>query len=304
MVRVLITGGTGLVGRELCKKLVEKGYEAGILSRKKEHDVNYKTYYWDPGKNEIDKEAVESADYIIHLAGANLSNQRWTDERKRMIISSRIDTAELLYMKVSQSRNKPAAFISASAVNYYGTITSDKIFSEDDPPGNDFLGETCRKWEESAMKFDKDGIRTVIIRTGVVLSSKGGALPRMMQPVTLGLGAPIGSGRQYMPWIHIDDICNIYIRAIEDAQMNGPFNGVAPDHITNKDFMKTLARVNDKPFFAPNAPALALKIIYGKMADVVLKGSRVSSVRIRTAGYNFLYPELDKAVNDLLKSSK
>jgi uncharacterized protein len=301
MMRVLITGGTGLVGRELCKKLANKGYDVAVLSRKKHTDAKYRTYLWDPNKNEIEKEAVETADYIIHLAGTNLSGKRWTSERKRAIVRSRVNTADLLYRKVTEVRNKLVAFISASAVNYYGTRTTEKIYSEGDPPGEDFLGETCRKWEEEAMKFDKDGIRTVIIRTGVVLSKKGGALQKMMMPVKLGVGAPIGSGRQYVPWIHIDDICNMYIRAVEDPHMNGPFNGVAPDHRTNKEFMRALARIHNKPFWAPNAPALALKIVYGEMAGVVLEGSRVSSVKIRTTGYNFLYPELEKALADLLK---
>ncbi len=294
--KILITGGTGLIGQELSRKLLHKGYEVSVLSRNKKTDAGIKTYHWDLLNNEIEKEAIETADYIIHLAGANIADKRWTEKRKQVIVDSRVKTAELLYNKVKKSKSRPKAFISASAVNYYGTLTSDRIFNEEDPPAGDFLGETCRKWEQAAKRFEESGVRTVIIRTGIVLSGKGGALAKMLKPVRLGLGAPIGSGRQYMPWIHIDDLCNIYIKAIEDKKMKGAFNAVAPEHTTNKEFMKTLARVHNKPFLAPNVPAAVMKILLGEMAGLLLKGSRISSHKIRSAGYKFLYPGLESAL--------
>lgn len=298
--KILITGGTGLIGKELGRKLKQKEYSVAVLSRHKNHDTDIQTYLWNPEKNEIENGAIETADYIIHLAGANISEKNWKKERKKVIVDSRVKTADFLYSKIKKSGNILKAFISASAVNYYGTVTSDKIFTEDDPPANDFLGITCRKWEESAFRFQKLGIRTVIIRTGVVLSGKGGALSKMQLPVRLGIGSPVGSGRQYLPWIHIDDLCNIYIKAIEDSKMDGAYNAVAPDHITNKDFMKTIARVQKMPFWAPKVPAFVMKALYGKMADILLKGSRVSSARIREAGYTFRFSSLESAIGNLI----
>lgn len=294
---VLITGGSGLIGTHLSKKLKEKGYNTALLSRKRNSDPDTKTYLWDPVNHIIEEGAIEEAVYIFHLAGANISDKRWTKKRKQEIVDSRLETAKLLFNKVSESKTRPKAFISASAVNYYGTLTSDKIFSEDDPPSGDFLGETCNKWEQSALKFEDSGIRTVILRNGVVISPGGGALKKMSVSVKMGLGSPVGSGEQYFPWIHIDDICNIYIKAIEDTKMHGAYNAVAPDHITNKNVMKTLARVFKKPFWAPNVPSIVMKTLFGNMADVLLKGSRISSDKIRKAGYQFHYTDFEDAVS-------
>ncbi|MFP4367126.1 MAG: TIGR01777 family oxidoreductase [Bacteroidales bacterium] len=298
--KILITGGSGLIGQELSKKLLQKGYEVAVLSRNKKTDAGIKTYQWDPLNNEIEKEAIETAGYIIHLAGANLSDKRWTGKRKQIIVDSRVKSADLLFDKVMESNNTIKAFISASAINYYGTVTSDKIFSENDTPGDDFLGETCRKWEKSANRFSDQGIRTVIIRTGVVLSGRGGALKKMETPVKLGIGSPIGSGRQYLPWIHLDDICNIYIKAIEDKNMHGAFNAVAPDIPTNGEFMKTLARAYKKPFWAPAVPAPLMKLLFGEMSSVLLEGSRVSTEKISESGFEFRFPELENALSDLI----
>jgi uncharacterized protein len=298
--KILITGGTGLIGRALCNKLQEKGYEVAVLSRSKKSDSKMHTYIWDPGKSEIDKEAIATSDFIVHLAGANISGKRWTRERKQEIVDSRVETAKLLFNKVKRTKNRLKAFISASGANYYGMQTSDKVFSEDDPPGNDFMGETCRKWEKSAGRFKELRIRTVILRNGAVLSPEGGALPKMNIPVKLGVAAPIGTGKQYFPWIHIDDVCDIYIKAIEDEKMKGVYNAVAPEHTTNRHFMQTLARVQEKPYWAPNAPSVGVKLALGEMAQVILEGSRVSSDKIKSAGYSFRFPELEGALAHLV----
>jgi len=302
MTTVLISGGTGLVGRQLCKKLKEKGYNVAILSRTKQNNNNsdIPIYTWNLDKNEIEKNAIESADYIIHLAGANIWEKRWTTKRRQLIIDSRVKTGQLIFEKIKENKHKLRAFISASAIGYYGAITSDKIFVETDPPSNDFLGETCRQWEQSADRFAELGIKTVKIRTAVVLAKQGGALAKMITPVKMGIGSAVGNGKQYLPWIHIDDLCGIYIKAIEDSQMNGAYNAVAPDHKVNEDFTKTLARVLKKPFWFPNIPAIAMKIIFGRMSEVVLKGSRVSSDKIRKAGYVFIFPGLESALNNLV----
>ena len=170
----------------------------------------------------------------------------------------------MIFEKLKENTNQVKAFISASAIGYYGTISTDKIFSETDAPANDFLGETCQQWEQSADRFEELGIRVVKIRTGVVLAKHGGALAKMITPINLGIGSAIGNGRQYLPWIHIEDLCDIYIKAIEDTQMKGAYNAVAPDHKTNRDFTETLAHVLRKPFWFPNIPTIIMKIIFGK----------------------------------------
>ena len=300
MQTILITGGTGVIGRELSVKLRSKGYRVAILSRTTKKNADIPHYYWDIPQKMIEKEAIETADYIIHLAGANIGDKRWSKQRRKLIIDSRVESANLLFDKISEARKKPKAFISASAIGYYGTTASDKIFCETDPPANDFLGETCRLWEQAADNFEKMGIRTVKIRTGIVLSKQGGVLTKMLTPTKFGIGSAIGSGRQYMPWIHIDDLCRIYVKAIEDTQMNGAYNAVAPDQPTNKDFIRTLAHVLKKPFWAPAIPSLAMKIMFGRMSSLLLEGSRVSSDKIIASGYNFLFPSLESALTDLL----
>ena len=300
MATILITGGTGLVGRFLCKKLKDKGYSVAILGRTSQKVAEITTYTWDIEKNEIEKEAIEKANYIIHLTGANISESRWTAKRKKLIIDSRVKSAQLIFEKLKENTNHVKAFISASAIGYYGTISTDKIFSETDVPANDFLGETCRQWEQSADRFEQLGIRVVKIRTGVVLAKQGGALAKMITPIKLGIGSAIGNGRQYLPWVHIEDLCDIYIKAIEDTQMNGAYNAVAPDYKTNRDFTETLAHVLRKPFWFPNIPAIVMKIIFGKMSAMLLKGSRVSSEKIKNAGYKFKFAKLERALVNLL----
>lgn len=300
MATILITGGTGVIGKHLSEKFKEKGYSVAILSRVSRHDTDIRSYAWNIDKSEIEKLAIETADSIIHLAGANIGDKRWSNKRRQLIIDSRIKTGKLIFEKLKENKNKPKAFISASAIGFYGTITTNKIFSETDPPSSDFLGDTCRQWEQSADRFEELGIRTVKIRTGLVLTKQGGVLAKMILPINIGIGSAMGSGRQHMPWIHIDDLCGIYIKAVEDTEMTGAYNAVAPEHKTNKDFTKTLARVLKKPYWFPNIPALLLKLIFGKMSEILLKGSRVSSEKITSAGYRFKFTNLESALLDLL----
>ena len=302
MTKILITGGAGIVGKQLTKILINKGYSVAVLSRTKQQDSVIKTYTWDIEKGEIEQEAIDSADYIIHLAGANIGEKRWTTKRKQLILDSRVKSTQLIYSKLHYSNNKLKAFISASATGYYGAITTEHIFTETDPPSTDFLGDTCKQWEASADAFQQIGIRTVKIRTGIVLSKQGGALEKLALIVKTGFGSPIGSGKQYMPWIHIDDLCNIYLKAIEDQQMQGAFNAVSQEHTTNKVFIKTLATVLNKPCWFPNVPGVLLKLLLGNMSDIVLEGSRVSSAKIIKAGYQFHYPNLTAALKDVLIS--
>ncbi|NVN96386.1 MAG: TIGR01777 family protein [Bacteroidetes bacterium] len=299
MKTVVISGGTGLVGRYLSKKLKQKDYHVSILSRIQKHDTHISSIAWQSDKQTIDSEAIANADYIINLSGANISQQRWSKKRKQLIIDSRVTTIASLFENVKQTNPNLKAFISASAIGYYGSITSSKVFTETDAPADDFLGETCRQWEQAADKFETSGIRTVKIRTGVVLTSEGGALAKMIIPVKIGIASAIGSGKQYLPWIHIDDLCGIYIKAIEDNQMSGAYNAVAPEHQTNKEFTLTLAQTLNKPFWYFNIPAIAMKILFGEMSAILLKGSRISSGKIQTAGYQFIFPTLKSALKDL-----
>ncbi len=296
MATVLITGGTGLIGKHLTVKLQEKGYSVLYLSRTTEKSSSIKTFEWDYKENIIDIDTFNDIDYIIHLAGANIGNKRWTNKRKQLILDSRVKTGQLLFNKIKEQNKQLKAFISASAIGYYGTITSEKIFKETDLPANDFLGKVCSQWEKTADKFKELGIRTVKIRTGVVLTEKGGALSKMAIPVKMGIGSAIGTGKQYLPWIHIDDLCGIYVKAVEDATMNGSFNAVAPEHTTNKDFVKSIASVLNKPFWFPNVPAFLIKLVFGEMSSILLKGSRISSDLIISKGYSFTFPNLKKAL--------
>ena len=302
MESVLITGGAGLIGQHLTKVLLEKGYDVAVLSRQrsKNNNAEIPTYYWDIDKNEIDKEALSSCDYIIHLAGANIGEKRWTDKRKQQISDSRTRSAELILQNINKQDHQLKAFISSSAVGYYGALTSEKIFDETDAPAEDFLGEVCKKWEQSADRFSGIGARVVKIRTGIVLSEKGGALSRLSLPARFGLGSAIGDGKQYLPWIHIEDLCNIYLSAIEHTEMKGSYNAVAPEHVTNYDFAKKVAKTLKKPFWLPKIPPLMIKLLFGEMSAMLLNGSRVSPEKMESTGFRFSFARIDAALNNLI----
>jgi len=300
---VLITGGTGLVGTYLSKILADKGYKVILLARKHNPESKFPIYHWNPSLEEIDTEAIKMADYIINLAGAGIGEKRWTRKRKQIITESRIKTTRLLFDKIVTSGSELKAFISASAIGYYGSDQTDREFKEDDRPGNDFLAQTCLEWEKTSDRFEASGIRTVKIRTGIVLSNKGGILPKITIPVNLGIGSALGTGRQYIPWIHIDDLCNIYIKAMEDQKMKGAFNAVAPGIVTNRDLIHGVAELLDKPLFLPNIPEFLLKIIFGEMSSILLSGNRISSEKIIKAGFDFKFSLIDDALRDLLKKT-
>jgi uncharacterized protein (TIGR01777 family) len=299
---VMITGGTGLVGRYLTPALLAKGYQVSHLSRKPGGFGKVRVFSWDPSHGFIDPEALNGIDYLIHLSGANIGEKRWSASRKTEIISSRIDSADLLYRTVTENKYKLKAFISASAVGYYGSVTSERIFTEDDEPAVDFLANTCSLWEEAAFRFEAIGIRTVCLRTAVVLEKNDSALSRLLAPAKVGLVVRTGSGTQYFPWIHIDDLCNIYLKAVMDESMRGAYNAVAPEHISHDEFVRKMAKVMKRPVFLPSVPAWVLKTALGEMAGIILNGSRVSSEKIINSGYGFLFPETDGALINILGS--
>jgi uncharacterized protein (TIGR01777 family) len=300
MERVLITGGTGLIGRCLSKKLLKKGYAVSVLSRTKKTSDSIQFYCWDVENQTIDKESLLNVDYIIHLAGAGVADKRWTNKRKKEIIDSRINSTKLLLKSIDKENSKIKAFISASGVNYYGTITSEKIFIENDSFADDFLGKVCELWEKSANKFTNFGIRVVKLRTGVVLAKNGGALEKLVKPIKLGLGSAIGSGKQYMPWIHIDDLCEMYIHSIENTKISNAYNAVAPEHLNNQSFTQKIALSLNKRIWLPKVPSVILKLILGEMSKIITEGSRVSSEKISQTGFRFKYPTLDLALSDLV----
>ncbi|EAQ40951.1 TIGR01777 family oxidoreductase [Polaribacter sp. MED152] len=293
MAKILISGGTGLVGTQLTKLLLEKEHSVNILTRTPDASNEFK---WDISKQTIDVDAFKDVEYIIHLAGAGIADERWSDKRKKVIIDSRVDSANLLFSKVKALNLPLKGFISASGSGYYGAITSDKIFEENDAAGNDFLGEVCEKWEAAALQFESINIPVSILRTGIVLSRTGGALEKMKTPVI----AALGSGKQYMPWIHLDDLCQMYIHQIEE-NVNGVFNAVAPEHHTSTTFSKQLAKSVSRPYVGINVPSFMLKLAFGDMAKILLEGSRLASDKIRKHKFTFQFPELAEALNNLFK---
>lgn len=296
MKRVVLTGGTGLIGSHLSDLLAGDGYEVVHLTRKVREGGKYKSYLWDPQQGYCDRDAFRDGDAIIHLAGANIGSRPWSRARKKEIISSRTETAELVYRSSAGSGIMPSVFVTASGISIYGSQTTERIYSEDDPAGSDFLAETCRLWESAADLFEADGVRVVKIRTAVVLASRDSVLSKLTLPAKAGLIVRLGPGSQYFPWIHIDDLCNIYLKAVSDGTMTGPYNASAPDHITHDMLMAGVARQKGLPVFLPRVPAWLLRAILGEMSVVLTAGSRISSGRLRAAGFRFMYPDLVSAL--------
>ena len=295
MKKVLITGGTGLIGKRLSFLLASRGYEVRILSRNDSSNSVYKTFVWNVTEQYINDSAFEGLNHIIHLAGAGIADKRWSEKRKKEIIASRVASTNLLYNTVKRLKTPLSSFISASATGYYGSVTTETIFEEIDKPAKDFLGKVCSLWENSIFQFNEIKIRTVALRTGIVLSKDGGALKKMKTPVITALG----NGKQYMPWIHIDDLCELYLKAIEDEQFKGAFNAVSSEHISNLSFSKKISKIFNHPFLAIGAPSFILQIVFGEMSTIILNGSRISANKIQQAGFNFKFENLEKALKNL-----
>ena len=299
-ISVLITGGSGLIGSHLTTLLLDAGYNVSYLSRNDSRSGRVKVFFWNPGKGMIDPEVFEGIDIIVHLAGANIGEKRWTSKRKEEILISRTESARFLHKTIVERGINLKAFISASAIGIYGAQTSSQIFSENDPPSSDFLGSVCKKWEEAADQFNISGIRTVILRSAVVLDKNDNALSKLMAPGKFGFLIKTGNGKQYMPWIHLNDLCNIYLKAIEDPVMKGAYNAAAPQHVTHEYFMHILARVMKLRILPCPVPAFVLRTVLGEMSDIILNGSRVSSEKILNSGYKFRYSILEDALHNIL----
>lgn len=298
---VLLTGGTGFVGKELTKLLINSGYTVSILSRSKRENTATIFYYtWDIQKQTIEKEAVLNADYIIHLAGANIAEKPWTSKRKEEIINSRQQSAQLIYSVLKKNDKKLDAFVSASAVGIYGAVNGEEICTESTAVGEDFLGLTCQKWEAAADQFEKLGIRTVKVRTGLVLGKDDGFLNKLTPIFKWRLGSALGSGKQYMPWIHVEDLCAIYLEALKNPNMDGAYNAAISDSTTNADFSKTLAKVFGYKIWLPNVPGFLIKMVLGEMSKIVLTGRRISSNKVEELGFQFKHNNLEDTLRKCL----
>lgn len=306
MKSVLITGGSGLIGRALSELLLAEGYKVFWLSRTKNLSAKFPSYSWDYTKREIDTEILEEVDIIVHLAGDSIGSGRWTETKKEQIMSSRIDSTVLLLEALRELDLKPDVFISASAVGIYGNKTTENIYEEKDKTvADDFLAQVCNEWEKAVEQISKTlGSRTVMIRTSMVLSPESEAFKKMYLPTKFGLGASLGSGKQYMPWIHIQDLCRIYLKAIQDKTLNGAYNASSPQQLRNREFMNTLSRVLKKPKLLPFIPGFIIRMMMGEAAEMVLEGSRISSKKIQEKGFKFLYDNAEDAIRNCVDGIK
>lgn len=301
--RVIITGSTGLVGRALVRSLLADGHEVTRLVRGGAQGFRAPgtaAVHWNPERGEIDAQALEGHDAAVHLAGEPIGEGRWDDEKKRRIIESRVKGTRLLAETLAGLSAKPPVLVSASAVGFYGD-RGDEVVREESASGTDFLSEVCREWEKGTLAASQAGIRVVHVRIGVVLDAEGGALPRMLTPFKLGVGGRVGSGRQYMSWITLEDLVGVMRRAMEDETLRGPVNAVAPGPVTNADFTKALGHALGRPtIFA--VPAFAARLAFGEMADaLLLSGVRVEPARLKEAGFQFKHPEIEEALRSVLK---
>ncbi len=313
MAVILISGGTGLVGTALTKLLLAKGHKVIILTRNLKRAIDRQaaderlTYArWNADEQSIDRDAIEKADYIVHLAGEGIADKRWGAKRKKEIVQSRIQSSGLLIKALKEIPNHVKAVVSASAIGWYGpdkpAPRSQHGFVESDPSDQSFLGETCRWWEESIQPVTSLGVRLAKFRFGVVLANEGGAFKEFKKPVQFGIASILGAGKQVISWIHVDDLCRLIAFAIENDHIKGVYNAVAPNPVTNKELMFSLAKkMRGKSFIPIHVPEWVLKAMLGEMSIEVLKSTTVSSGKIQQAGFQFLYPQIDAALNDLIR---
>lgn len=298
--RIAIAGGTGFVGSALVKKLLDKNHELFILTRNtadKHSSKNLQYVQW-LNVDDSPEDALESIDVFINLAGESINSGRWTDERKKRILNSRITATREVLRIVSRLEEKPYTLINASAVGYYGTSRNETFTEANSKSGTDFLAETVTRWEKEASKAEEFEVRTVFCRFGIILEKDDGALPRMALPYKLFAGGPVGTGDQWVSWIHLDDVVNGILYCIEHEQLQGPVNFTSPNPLTMKEFGKILGEVLNRPHWLP-APGFALKIALGEMSTLVLEGQKVLPEKLQALGYDFLYPDLRSALRNI-----
>jgi hypothetical protein len=295
--RALITGGTGFVGQHLVKRLSRPIIAGRSVEKIKQLFTNSEARKWD-GSASPDPSFLDGVDTIFHLAGESIFHGRWNAAKKDRIRASRVDHTRHLVDLIAGANNRPATLICSSAVGYYGS-RGDELLTERSTAGNDFLAQVCRDWEHEALRAEESGVRVVLIRTGVVLGKNGGALAQMLPPFRLGLGGRLGNGRQYMPWIHIDDLTAIMLYAMDNPNLRGPVNAVTPLPVTNSEFTSALAAALNRPALLP-VPGFALKLILGEFAEVLLGSQRVIPEALQQTGYSYTFPAIEDALKNLL----
>lgn len=297
MANILITGGSGLVGQRLTRALIRSGHVVRWLSRSAASDGLVHAYRWDVHRGTMDPEALDNVDAIVHLAGAGIAEKRWSESRVGALIESRAESARLLLRTCQRLGRAPRSFISAAGIGYYGAVSRNRAFAEDDGPGTDTIARISTEWERAVDEWSSL-CRVVKLRAPIVLAREGGALPKLAGTVRWGIGAPLGSGRQCMPWVHIDDLCAAYQHALGDDRMRGAYN-VAAATTNNRDFTHTLARVLNRPVILPSVPAWLLRAVLGERAALLLEGSPVDDSRLRSLGFTYRFEKLDAALQDL-----
>lgn len=298
--RVLITGATGLIGSKLSSLCREEGIKVNYLTTSKskiENKKDYQGYFWDPKNGVIEEACLKDVHTIVHLAGASIA-EPWSDSYKRTIIKSRTRTAALLHKTLKENSNQVENFISASAIGVYPSSLEKLYFEDDKEVADNFVGEVVRKWEAAADEFENLGLDVAKIRVGLVFAEDGGMLEKIKKPISLNMGAALGSGKQWQSWIHIEDLAGIFLFAIQN-HLTGVYNAVAPNPVTNKELTKVLAKEMGKSVWLPNVPSFALKALLGEMSEIVLSSQLVSNKKIESAGYNFKYTNLSRALGDL-----
>lgn len=296
MPTVLLAGGTGLIGGRLTEMLRENGYAVRILTRSPKGEGQFA---WNPAEGSLDTTALQGIDYVINLAGAGIADRRWTAARKRIIVESRVQSARTLRDAFERTGHLPEAYLSASAIGYYGN-SGERWMRETDPPVNDgFMVECCRQWESAADEVAALGIRTTKLRVGIVLAKKGGALAEFTKPMRFGIGGYFADGQAWYSWIHIDDVCRFYIWALENPGIHGVYNVTAPHPVRNKDFVKAIAQAMHRPVLLAPAPAVVMRLALGEMAEAILNSNRISVEKASHAGFHFLYPDLKNALGHI-----
>lgn len=300
MKNILITGGSGLVGKHLTQILEANNNEVAWIGRAKKEISSHQKYNWDVEKKTTDKGWLKVADTIIHLAGAGVADHRWTDDYKKEIYDSRIKSTQLLFNTLAKENHSVKTLVCASAIGIYGN-NCPEITDENAPAKTNFLAKVCDDWEKEALKFESLGIRVVIIRVGIVLAKDGGFVKAVAAPAKWGLGAAFGNGKMMTSWIHIDDLCGIFMKGGNDINMSGAYNAVAPNPVSNERITKAICKALHRPFFLPNVPAFMLKLALGEMASMILANQNISSKKIEKTGYKFAFSQVEEAITDVIK---
>ena len=295
---ILLTGATGMLGKDLIETILKRGYTVSVLSRKPQQINQVKVFLWDVYKQEIDMNCLVGVDSIIHLAGENISKGKWTDQRKKEIIDSRVLSTQLLYRIIAETKNQVKNFISAAAVGYYGT-RGNEILTEESNPGHNFLAQCCVQWEKAIDQGHQLNLRIVKIRTGVVLAKHEGALEAMAKPIRFFAGAPLGNGKQWIPWIHYQDMTQVYLHALDNETLTGAYNASAPFPVTNKEITKAIAKQLHRPVWPFNVPEKVLQLILGEMSSLIMNSTNTSAQKILSSGFKFKYPHIEQALTDI-----